>query len=117
MQAVAETACRLGWPENAVHQESFASAAGGRPFTVYLARSGRTIHVNDAQTLLEALEGAGIEAPCLCRGGACGLCLLPVIDGEPDHRDHVLSAQEQSEGRIIATCVSRAKSDHLTLDF
>lgn len=117
MQAVAETARRLGWPENAVHQESFASATGGRPFTVHLARSGRTVHVKDAQTLLEALEGAGIEAPCLCRGGACGLCLLPVIDGEPDHRDHVLSAQEQSEGRIIATCVSRAKSDHLTLDF
>ncbi len=117
MRAVAETAAGLGWPANAVHQESFAGATSGRPFSVHLARSGRTIPVEESQTLLEALEGAGIEAPCLCRGGACGVCLLPVLDGEPEHRDHVLSEQERAEGKIIATCLSRAKSDRLTLDF
>ncbi|MBB2965029.1 ferredoxin-NADP reductase [Methylobacterium sp. R2-1] len=117
MRAVAETAERYGWPANAVHQESFAGASGGRPFTVHLARSDQTIHVGESQTLLEALEGAGIEAPCLCRGGACGVCLLPVLDGEPEHRDHVLSEQERAEGKIIATCLSRAKTDRLTLDY
>lgn len=117
MRAVADTAERHGWPAGAFHQESFAGAAGGRPFTVHLARSGQTIHVEETQTLLEALEGAGIEAPCLCRGGACGVCLLPVLDGEPEHRDHVLSDEERAGGKIIATCLSRAKSDRLTLDY
>lgn len=116
MNAVARTARQLGWPENVIHQESFGAASGGEPFVVRLARSQKTIQVGETQTLLEALEGAGVEAPCLCRGGACGVCLLPVIDGELDHRDHVLSDAEKAEGRLIATCVSRAKSGTLVLD-
>ncbi|NEU14734.1 oxidoreductase [Methylobacterium sp. BTF04] len=117
MNAVTRTAREIGWPENAIHQESFGAASGGRPFVVRLAQSQKTIQVGETQSLLEALEGAGIEAPCLCRGGACGVCLLPVVDGEPDHRDHVLSDAEKAEGRLIATCVSRAKSGSLVLDF
>ncbi|GLS46106.1 PDR/VanB family oxidoreductase [Methylobacterium brachythecii] len=116
MEGVAQTARRLGFPENAIHQESFGAATGGQPFVVRLTRSRKTIEVGETQTLLEALEAAGVEAPCLCRGGACGVCLVPVVDGEPEHRDHVLSDAERAEGRIIATCVSRAKSASLVLD-
>jgi ferredoxin-NADP reductase len=117
MDAVTRTARQLGFPETAIHQESFGATRGGEPFVVRLAQSQKTIHVGETQSLLEALEGAGVEAPCLCRGGACGVCLLPVIDGEPEHRDHVLSEAEKAEGRLIATCVSRAKSGSLVLDF
>ncbi|WP_345818965.1 PDR/VanB family oxidoreductase [Methylobacterium fujisawaense] len=116
MNAVARTARQLGFPETAIHQESFGATSGGAPFVVRLAQSQKTIHVSESQSLLEALEAAGVEAPCLCRGGACGVCLLPVLDGEPEHRDHVLSDEEKAEGRLIATCVSRAKSDSLVLD-
>ncbi|MEH3118128.1 MAG: PDR/VanB family oxidoreductase [Methylorubrum populi] len=116
MDAVAETALRLGWPACSIHRESFAPAAGGKPFDVHLAKSRRTIRVSAAQTLLEALETAGVEPPSLCRGGACGACLMPVLDGEPEHRDHVLSQAEKAAGRMIATCVSRAKSESLVLD-
>ncbi|WP_163460345.1 2Fe-2S iron-sulfur cluster-binding protein, partial [Escherichia coli] len=62
------------------------------------------------------LETAGIEAPCLCRGGACGVCLTGVVDGEIEHRDHVLTEEERAGGRLMATCVSRARSDVLVLD-
>lgn len=116
MNAVTRTARQLGWPENSIHQESFGAAAGGEPFIVRLSQSQKTIQVGETQSLLEALESAGVDAPCLCRGGACGVCLVPVIDGEPDHRDHVLSDAEKAEGRLIATCVSRAKSVSLVLD-
>ena len=75
------------------------------------------VSIKEFLTLLEALEGEGIEAPCLCRGGACGVCLLPLVEGIPDHRDHVLSDAENAEGRLIATCVSRARSETLVLDF
>lgn len=117
MDAVQATARSLGWTPHAIHRESFGGARGGEPFVVTLARSGRTIDVGSSQTLLEALEGEGIAAPCLCRGGACGVCLLPVLAGEPDHRDHVLSDAEKAEGGLIATCVSRARSETLVLDF
>lgn len=117
MNAVTRTARHLGFPENAIHQESFGASSGGAPFVVRLAQSQKTIQVGETQSLLEALEGAGVDAPCLCRGGACGVCLLPVIDGELEHRDHVLSELEKVEGRLIATCVSRAKSGSLVLDF
>lgn len=116
MEAVEHAARDLGWPSHSVHTESFGGAEGGLPFTVALARSGRTIAVAGSQSLLEALEAAGIEAPCLCRGGACGVCLTGVIGGEIEHRDHVLTEEERAAGRLIATCVSRARSNSLVLD-
>ena len=116
MAAVEAAALDLGWPSHSIHQESFGGAGGGAPFHVRLARSGRSIAVSETQSLLEALEAAGIEAPCLCRGGACGVCLTGVIDGEVEHRDHVLTEEERAGGRLIATCVSRARSGALVLD-
>ena len=41
------------------------------------------------QTMLEALEAAGVEMIFDCRRGECGLCALPIsrVDGVVDHRD------------------------------
>lgn len=116
MAAVEGAALAAGWPTGSIHKESFGGAEGGAPFTVTLARSGRTVPVSESQSLLEALEAAGVEAPCLCRGGACGVCLTGVIDGAIEHRDHVLTEEERAGGQLIATCVSRARSDALVLD-
>ncbi len=115
MDAVAQTALALGWPPCRVHQESFG-AVGGDPFMVRLASSGREIPVGSQETMLEALENAGLAVPSLCRGGACGECLTRVVDGVPDHRDHVLSDTEKAEGRLVMPCVSRSKTPYLVLD-
>jgi ferredoxin len=66
--------------------------------------------------MLEALENAGLPVASLCRGGACGECLTAVLEGAPDHRDHVLTDEEKSGGRLVMPCVSRAKTPYLTLD-
>jgi ferredoxin-NADP reductase len=116
MDAVSETAKHLGWPAVAVHRESFGDHSGGEPFTAVLARSHREIEVSATQSLLEAVEAAGVDAPYLCRGGACGQCVTRVIDGEPDHRDDVLSAEERAAGETMMICVSRAKTPRLVLD-
>ena len=115
MDAVMQTALALGWPPPRIHQESFG-AAGGDPFTVRLASSGREIAVGPHETMLEALENAGLPVASLCRGGACGECLTRVAGGVPDHRDHVLSDAEKAEGRLVMPCVSRSKTPHLVLD-
>lgn len=115
MEAVRETAILLGWPSTRLHEESFG-AAGGTPFIVRLARSGGEFPVNEHETMLEALENADIPVSSLCRGGACGECRTRVVEGEPDHRDHFLNAAERAEGRSVMPCVSRSKSQTLTLD-
>ena len=68
------------------------------------------------QTMLEALEAAGVDAPSLCRGGACGVCLIPVKEGTPEHRDHYLGEAERAAGTCVMPCVSRSKSAVLVLD-
>jgi ferredoxin len=116
MDAVTGTAAALGWPRGKIHKESFGGATGGLPFRAVLRRSGIEVEVGETQTLLEAIEAAGVAAPCLCRGGACGECVTPVIEGEVDHRDDFLSAEEKAGGKVVMTCVSRARGPRLVLD-
>jgi ferredoxin-NADP reductase len=117
MEDVVDVAMRAGWPAAKIHTESFGGATGGVPFVVRLARSNIEIAVGADETLLEAIESAGLNPPCLCRGGACGECELPVLDGVPEHRDHFLSAAARAGNASIMTCVSRARTPTLVLDF
>jgi len=117
MEAGLELAAALGWPKSRRHSESFGGAAeGGAPFVAVLRRSGMEIAVGAETSLLDAIEAAGVDAPCLCRGGACGQCLIEVAEGEPEHRDHFLDEEERASGRFIMTCVSRARSPRLVLE-
>jgi dimethylamine monooxygenase subunit B len=115
---VRSTALAAGLPQNAVHFEEFTSPGTGAPFAVELAASGKTITVGPTQSLLEAMEAAGVDAPYMCRGGACGQCETNVIscDGQIDHRDHWLSEQEQRDSTKIMPCVSRFSGRTLVID-
>jgi ferredoxin-NADP reductase len=117
MDMVLAIAARTGWPAHKVHKESFGGATGGDGFTVYLKRSDMTIEVGPQESVLEAMEAAGLNPPCWCRGGACGECKIDVLDGVPLHHDHYLSDAEKASNRAIMICVSRAKTPELVLDF
>jgi vanillate monooxygenase ferredoxin subunit len=118
MDAVLETARRLGWAEDRLHYEFFAASVDttGGAFEVKLASSGKTIAVPAEQTVAEALAAAGIEVPVSCGQGICGTCLVRVLEGEPDHRDLYLSPEEQARNDQFTPCCSRAKSHTLVLD-
>jgi ferredoxin-NADP reductase len=115
---VRRTAEAAGWPAQAVHFEEFLAPGSGAIFTAGLAASGKTVTVGTHQSLLEAIEAAGVDAPYLCRGGACGQCETRVIscDGTILHRDHWLSPEEQAAGTKIMPCVSRFEGKSLVLD-
>jgi ferredoxin-NADP reductase len=115
---VLATARAAGWPEENLHSERFLAPPPGDPFVVQLVKSGLTIRVGERQSLLEAIEAAGVDAPYLCRGGACGQCETSVVcaDGELLHNDHYLTAEEHSGGRKIMICVSRFKGRQLAID-
>ncbi|MPS99124.1 MAG: oxidoreductase [Pseudomonas sp.] len=105
---------KQGWSPRRVHREAFAAAEPGQPFSVELLRSGRQLQVAAHQSLLEALEEAGLEVPNLCRGGVCGQCQTSWLRGDVEHRDLFLSAEDRT--RHLMPCVSRGCGSPILLD-
>ncbi|WMS44718.1 Rieske 2Fe-2S domain-containing protein [Acuticoccus sp. MNP-M23] len=117
LDAARRIAAANGWPEARVHFEYFANempATRAGAFTVALARSALTVPVREGETILAALRGAGVPVESSCEQGACGTCVVRVLEGMPLHQDVCLSAAEREDH--IATCVSRASSARLVLD-
>jgi ferredoxin len=54
--------------------------------------------------------------PAACPDGRCGACETRVLEGVPDHRDAVLTAEERALGETMMICVSGARGDRLVLD-
>jgi len=106
------------WSPSAVHFEAFSEPARrqaeDRPFKVRLARSGDVVEVPIGTTILEALRDHGLAVPSSCESGTCGTCRTRLIAGEADHRDLVLAEYERAD--TIMVCVSRAKSEEITID-
>jgi dimethylamine monooxygenase subunit B len=118
IEAVLDGARAAGWPNENVHAERFVGPPGGAPFLVRLARAGITVEVGEHQSVLEAIEAAGVEPPYLCRGGACGQCETTVVscDGSLLHNDHYLSPRDRESGIKIMICVSRLRGRELVVD-
>lgn len=110
-------ALTMHWRPSRVHMEDFAgvSAFGeiSLPFEVDWQPSGARIDVSSTQTMLAALEGAGIDVDSSCGSGTCGTCRLRLVEGTADHRDVVLSASERE--RFVMPCVSRASSERIVV--
>ena len=106
------------WPDSAVHFEDFAGAsaphADDKAFEVRLAGSGESYEVAAGVSILDTLRRHGHVLASSCESGTCGTCRTRFTEGEPDHRDLVLSEREKRNEIMI--CVSRSKSPALTLD-
>ena len=117
IDSVYSTAQSLGIDKSRLHSERFTVTEhkNDKPFTVQLARSQKTIEVLESESLLEAMEAAGVKTEFDCRVGNCGMCAVKVINGDVEHRDNVLSAADKNEG-LMCACISRATSETLVLD-
>jgi len=74
------------------------------------------VHLAADRSIVDVLESAGVAVITSCREGTCGSCETPVLDGEVDHRDSLLTAEERDSGKTMMLCVSRARSEVLVLD-
>jgi ferredoxin-NADP reductase len=117
-----EEACRP-WPQDSLHIERFSAKPVDEPapdalaaFEVECQRSGVTVTVPAGRSIYEVVEEAGVDVLGSCMEGVCGTCECDVIEGEPDHRDSVLSEAERERGDMMMTCVSRSRSERLVLD-
>jgi len=94
-------------------------AAGAASFVVAVPRHGLEITVPPEQSMLEAMEAAGLDLMSFCRRGECGLCVLPVTaveGGQIVHRDVFFSDEQKAEGTQICACVSGLDGGRITVD-
>lgn len=103
------------------HCERFSAApvALGRidlPFEVVLAKSGTSHEIPAGVSCLKVLREAGMDVDWSCSEGVCGTCETEVLEGEPEHRDSVLTEEERASNETMMICVSRARSPKIVLD-
>lgn len=119
--AAVEQRC-ASWPTGSLHLERFAPKASevseNIAFEVALARSGITITVPADRSIFDAVQDNGISVLGSCHEGVCGTCETVILDldGEVDHRDSVLNAEERASNETMMVCVSRCSSGRITLD-
>ena len=110
------------WDPGALHFERFSAkelsttASSDSAFEVILARSGMTLSVPPDKSVFDVCQEAGVSVLGSCYQGVCGTCETGVLDGEVDHRDSILNEEERESNELMMICVSRCRSEKLTLD-
>ncbi len=116
-----ESRC-AAWPSGSLHLERFTARAShdsdNVAFEVELARTGITITVPADRSIFDAVQDNGVSVLGSCHEGVCGTCetVIVDVDGEVDHRDSILNAEERSLNETMMVCVSRCRSGRITLD-
>ncbi|GAB3273940.1 PDR/VanB family oxidoreductase [Kineosporia babensis] len=106
-------------PPGVLHVERFNPKAPLSPegsFEVEFAKSGVSVAVEAGVSIVEAAEEAGVQIETSCREGTCGTCESVLLEGVPEHRDSLLTPDEQAANDVIFPCVSRARSPRLVID-
>ncbi|MUL79058.1 PDR/VanB family oxidoreductase [Mycolicibacterium sp. CBMA 226] len=119
--AAVEQRCAANWPAGALRVERFSPKAVSEPtrvesFEVELAVSNQRLTVPPEKSILQVIHEAGISVPYSCEEGICGTCEISVRAGTVDHRDSLLTPDEQAANDCMLICVSRAAGPKLVLD-
>ena len=119
MLAAFKAAAASRVPET-VHLEYFAApstpATPHEAFTVVVASTGKEYEIAPGESILDVLLANGVNAGSSCRSGECGSCIVTVLEGQPRHRDYVLSDNEKASNRLMTICVSGSRTKKLVLD-
>lgn len=116
--ALEEVCARADRP--APHLERFAPKeiddSDNRDFVVEIVSTGQQFPVEANTSVLDTLLANGISIPFSCTEGTCGTCETGVLGGDIEHRDSILTEDEQAVGDVMFVCVSRCRSAVLKLD-
>jgi ferredoxin-NADP reductase len=94
-----------------IHTERFRPAVlePGDGGTLTLNKSGTTLELDGATTILDAAEAAGVLMPSGCRMGICFGCVLPLREGAVrDLRNGEVTMAAPGDGVVVQTCISAA---------
>lgn len=99
-------------PRELMNGEGSSTIAVG--FKVSLAKLGKTFDVPNDKSIVDVLRENGIQVETSCESGLCGTCRTRYLEGEPEHHDYVLDADERL--RDVLICCARSKTPTLVLD-
>ncbi len=120
LDTVTATARSAGWLEENIHFEYFSAVVqtseSDAAFQIKIASSSAMIPVAADQTVASVLMEHGFEISLSCEQGICGSCITRVLEGEPEHRDQVLTDEERVANDQFTPCCSRSKTPVLVLD-
>lgn len=119
-----ESACAAAHPARELRLERFAAGSDSVPatatdaseFTVCLKRQGVELQVPADRSILEVVRDVVPDVPFSCEQGYCGTCETFIVDGAADHRDDLLTPDQQAANTSMMICVSRSLSPRLELD-
>ncbi len=101
-----------GYDPTSLRFETFGNSGWfeAQKFQVEIPKLGVSTEIGENESLLDALQKAGLEMMYDCRRGECGLCQVTLVDvdGEVDHRDVFLSDRQKEAKDRMCACVSRA---------
>ncbi len=100
--------------ENVDVSGASAPLAADGSFEVLLAKQGVRLRVPPEQTIVRAIELAGLRVPTSCLSGLCGSCKTNYLEGDVEHNDFILTEEEQQH--CMTLCVSRSRGPLLVLD-
>ena len=86
----------------------------GIGFKVVIASSGASYFVANDKSIAEVLMENGVHVETSCKSGLCGTCKTRYLEGEVEHHDLIMDADEQAD--YLTLCCSRAKSRTLVID-
>lgn len=101
------------WRKGSLRVERFAAKVLERSepdtaFEVEFAASGVTVEVGPDESILDAADRAGLPVISSCKTGTCGTCETRIVSGRAEHRDSILTPDEQDANETLMICVSRA---------
>lgn len=88
--------------------KTFERIAPDEAFQVEFTASDRVVAVGADETILDAAAAAGLPVISSCREGNCGTCETPVVSGQVEHRDSILTPAEREADETMMICISRA---------
>lgn len=102
------------WPRGSLRVERFAAkeielTEPDSAFAVEFAASAVTVEVGSGESILDAAERSGLPVISSCKTGTCGTCETRIVSGRAEHRDSILTPDEQSANETLMICVSRAE--------
>jgi len=111
---IIKLALENGFTNERIHSERFTAKLAAPPldkvFNVTIKSSGKVFSIPGDQDLATYLNENGVHVPTSCEQGMCKTCKTKILEGEPDHRDQVLTEADKAQGFFLP-CISRGKTD------
>jgi len=105
--------------EQAIHFELFSKPkkSPNVAMTIIIDGEQKEVIVPKSTLIMDAAIDADLDPPYSCQGGFCTSCMATITEGQATMEENTtLNEEELAAGKVL-TCVARATTDKLTVNF